>query len=191
MCDNVVKQLVASLRFRPGHAGGRLRQEEEFRGFVAEFLPTLLRGAYLLLRDIDLAEDAVQGTMLRVFRHWDDARVAPQAYSRRTLINICTDHWRRQHRRPQEVELAEETVQIEARSFSDALAEREALEQALEALPRQQREVLVLRFFFDLSVQQTAELLGLPEGTVKSAAHRGLERLRDLLSPPPKEVEQC
>lgn len=177
---------------RGGLSGRRLQHDEEFRRFAAEFLPTLLRGAYLLVRDIDLAEDAVQGTMLRVFRHWDDARTAPQAYSRKTLINLCRDQWRRQSRRPEEASFGESAAaEDHAGSFSDELAEREALEQALDALPKAQREILVLRFFFDLSVTQTAELLGVPEGTVKSATHRGLQQLRELLSPPHEEVEAC
>ena len=169
---------------RTGHFGGRLRRDEEFRQFAARFLPTLLKGAYLLMRDIDLAEDVVQGTMLSVFRHWDQARAAPEAYSRQTLINVCRDQWRRQKRRPQETSLGDANVIDTAASFSDALGERDALKQALDALRQQQREVLLLRFFFDLSVTETAGMLDIPEGTVKSAAHRGLQELRELLSPP-------
>lgn len=179
---------MATVRDRTGHFGGRLRRDEEFRQFADRFLPTLLKGAYLLMRDIDLAEDVVQGTMLSVFRHWDQARAAPEAYSRQTLINVCRDQWRRQKRRPQETSLGDANVIDTAASFSDALGERDALKRALEALPQQQHEVLLLRFFFDLSISQTAELLDIAEGTVKSAAHRGLQELRELLSPPPKEV---
>jgi RNA polymerase sigma-70 factor (sigma-E family) len=168
-----------------------LRQDDEFRRFAASFLPTLLRGAYLLLRDVDLAEDAVQGTMLRVFRHWDVARVAPEAYSRKTLINVCRDHWRRQGRRPQEAFAGDATPADGAVPFDELIEQRQALDQALGELPLQQREVLVLRFFFDFSVEQTAEALEIPEGTVKSSTHRGLEHLRGLLSPARPEVEAC
>jgi RNA polymerase sigma-70 factor (sigma-E family) len=178
------------VRDRTGHFGGRLRGDEEFRQFAAGFLPTLLKGAYLLMRDVDLAEDVVQGTMLRVFRHWDQARAAPEAYSRQTLINVCRDHWRRQKRRPKESTLGDANVIDTAASFSEALGERDAILQALDALPQQQREVLLLRFFFDLSVIQTAELLDIAEGTVKSSAHRGLQELRELLSSPPEEVNR-
>jgi RNA polymerase sigma-70 factor (sigma-E family) len=162
-----------------------LHSDDEFRQFAKAQLPSLLRGAYLLLRDIDLAEDVVQATMLRVFRHWRDARVAPEAYSRKALINICRDHWRRQQRLPPEV-LGEDLDHIEERApaFSHRLAEREAMTAALDRLPDLQREVLVLRFYFDFSVAQTAEMLDLPEGTVKSATHRGLSELRVLLEEP-------
>ena len=159
-----------------------LRSDEEFRQFAKAQLPSLLRGAYLLLRDVDLAEDVVQATMLRVFRHWRDARQAPEAYSRTALINICRDHWRRQQRLPPEV-LGEDVDHIEehAPAFSQRLAERQAMTAALDRLQDLQREVLVLRFYFDFSVAQTAEMLHLPEGTVKSATHRGLSELRALL----------
>ncbi len=179
------------MRSDDGSAGRQLRHDDEFRQFAAAFLPTLLRGAYLLLRDIDLAEDAVQGTMLRVFRHWGVARVAPEAYSRKTLVNVCRDHWRRQSRRPQEVSGNAETQPNEATSFSRDLEEREELAQALGELTRLQREVLVLRFFLDLSVAETAAVLDVPEGTVKSAAHRGLEQLRGLLGSADEEVRHA
>ena len=170
----------------------RFSHDEEFRDFASQFLPTLLRGAYLLLRDIDLAEDAVQGTMLRVFRHWHDARVAPEAYSRKTLVNVCRDHWRRVGRRPKEVhEEGMPGAMEDPSSFTTVLEERAALAQALEALTDVQREVLVLRFFLDFSVAETADLMEVPEGTVKSATHRGLEHLRHLLEPPPEEVTAC
>ncbi len=75
--------------------------------------------------------------------------------------------------------------------FSEEWDDREALEQALGELPHPQHEILVLRFFFDFSVAQTAELLDIPEGTVKSSTHRGLEQLRNLLSPPSSEAKAC
>lgn len=161
----------------------RLEQDREFRKFVADFLPTLLRGAYLLTHDVDLAEDVVQGTLLRVFRRWDHARENPEAYTRQTLISVCRDHWRRQRRRPLEVPEHEASIAGRTASFSEDVERREALDQALAALPYLQREVLVLRYFFDFSVTQTAELLDVPEGSVKSATHRGLEQLRGLLAP--------
>lgn len=148
----------------------------------------LLKVAYVLLADIDQAEDAVQETLMRVFPHWTDARMAPEAYSRRTLINVCRDHWRRQGRRPREILGGAPGAADGSSSFSDKVELRDAIVQALAELPQQQREVLVLRFMLDLSVAQTAELLAMPEGTVKSSVHRGLGQLRDLLEPP-EEVE--
>lgn len=163
-----------------------LEQDHEFRQFATGFLPTLLRAAYLLMGDLDLAEDAAQATMLRVFRHWDRARAAPEAYSRTALVSVCRDYWRRQHRRPQEVAEEEATTDDRTISFSEDVDRREALSQALSSLPSVQREVLVLRYFLDCSVERTAELLGMPPGTVKSSTSRGLQQLRRLLTSTPE-----
>ncbi len=158
-----------------------LRDDDEFQDFAAAFLPTLLKGAYLLLRDIDLAEDAVQGTLLRVFRHWPEARDAPEAYSRVALVNVCRDHWRRLGGRPREAL----TERLEARArnpFEDGAAERQSLDSALATLGSPEREILILRFFLELSVVETATVLGIAEGTVKSSTSRGLMQLRGLLT---------
>jgi RNA polymerase sigma-70 factor (sigma-E family) len=171
-------------------AGDRGSAGREFRRFVVDFSPTLLRGAYLLLHDASLAEDAVQATLLRVFRRWDRAQAAPEAYSRQTLISVCRDQWRRQQRRLVEIPAGMTPTAGDEVSFTEAVERRQALDQALEALPGAQREVLVLRFFFDLSVAETAALLKVAEGTVKSATHRGLEQLRELLSSS-REVNPC
>lgn len=166
------------------------QRDEEFRRFAASSLTALVRSAYLLVGDRDLAQDAVQGTMLRVHDHWADARRAPVAYSRQTLINICRDYWRRQHRRPREVLVSGDgsigapdpaLVQIE---------DRETLVWALGELPQLRREVLVMRFFGDFSVGETAQVLQIPEGTVKSSTSRGLQELRLLLESAAEE-EAC
>lgn len=78
--------------------------------------------------------------------------------------------------------MTDKPVERRTASFTDRMEQREALDQALGTLTSPQREVLVLRFFFDLSVAQTAEVLAVAEGTVKSATHRGLVQLRELLS---------
>jgi RNA polymerase sigma-70 factor (sigma-E family) len=154
-----------------------------FERFVLDFTPTLLRGAYFLLRDLNLAEDAVQTTMLRTSQHWRRASAAPQAYSRQVLINVCREHWRRQASRPQEVRSPDDALDHHSASFTDEIHQRAALDHALSGLVSQQREILVLRFFFDLSVEQTATLLEIAPGTVKSATHRGLQQLREILAP--------
>lgn len=137
-----------------------------------------------MLRDSGAAEDVTQSALLRTFRHWDRARTAPEAYSRRVLINLCRNHWRDERRHPVG-ELADrhECPVIASATDVEAVDDRLALDGALAALSDQQREVLVLRFFLDLAVPQTAELLSLPEGTVKSATHRGLAALRKILEP--------
>jgi RNA polymerase sigma-70 factor (sigma-E family) len=166
----------------------RTREEAEFREFVAERAPQLLRAAYLLLRDVETAEDVVQTTLLRTFRHWSRAREAPEAYSRRVLVNLCHNQWRSRGRHP-ETTMEGETVVIDpVVSESARVEDRLMLDTVLGQLPPRQRAALVLRFYLDLSVTETAALLELPEGTVKSATHRGLDRLRELLDDQPQEV---
>jgi len=196
--SSALKRVVAPFRSNGPTAGGPLDRDDEFRRFASRFLPTLLKGAYLLLHDVDVAEDAVQGTMLRVFMHWESARAAPEAYSRKTLLNVCRDYWRR--RDPgmrklrlalQEAQATESEIGSQVASFTDAVAERDALVRALRALPERQRDVLTLRFFFDLSVEDVAELLEIPEGSVKSAASRGTKKLHEELRPPQAELDEC
>jgi RNA polymerase sigma-70 factor (sigma-E family) len=181
---------VAMAMTRAARRHGASADNAEFSRFARSFSTQLLQAAYLLLGELPLAEDAVQTTMFRVYRRWNSAHANPEAYSRQTLINVCRDHWRRQSRRVTEVAPAEFEVTDRAPAFSEALHQRDALKQALRALPDLQREVLVLRFYFDFSLAQTAEALDVAEGTVKSAAHRGLNQLRALLAPT-EEVESC
>jgi RNA polymerase sigma-70 factor (sigma-E family) len=170
----------------------RVAEADAFRAFVAGYSPTLERAAFLLLRDRSAAEDVVQSTLLRTFRRWKRAQAAPEAYSQRVLINLCHDHWRHRRRHP-EPETLEQGAHVPASAvdLTDRVAQRQALEQAMTGLSPQQREVLVLRFYLDLSVAETAERLRIPEGTVKSCAHRGLAQLRDLLPMPDKETSHA
>jgi RNA polymerase sigma-70 factor (sigma-E family) len=168
---------------------GRRRDEVEFREFVERASATLLRAACLLLHDRDGADDAVQQTLLRTFRRWDRARESPEAYSHSVLVNVCRNHWRDQRRRPIGTPLESEHEPLAAvRDKTPEVEDHLMLEQALAKLPGQQREVLVLRFFLDLSVAETARILGTQDGTVKSATHRGLESLRKLLNDQTQEV---
>lgn len=161
----------------------RRSDDAAFSRFAQEFSPTLLRAAYLLLGDRAAAEDAVQLTLLRTYRRWSQARASPAAYSRRALVNICRDHRRHDRRHPQ-AQLPADDSELPAGcdALPDAVEERDALARALAELTPQQRAVVVLRFYLDQSVGDTAELLGIPEGTVKSLASRALAHLRDQMS---------
>jgi RNA polymerase sigma-70 factor (sigma-E family) len=172
--------------------GADVAEADAFRAFVAGYSPTLLRAALLLLRDRAAAEDVVQSTLLRTFRRWKRAREAPEAYSQKVLVNLCHDHWRHRRRHPESDTLEHgEQVPAPQVDLTDRLAQRQALERAMANLTSRQREVLVLRFFLDLSVAETAERLRIPEGTVKSCAHRGLAHLRDSLPMPEKETHHA
>jgi len=166
-------------------------REEAFTLFAETASASLLRAAYVLLGTREEAEDAVQLTLLRTLRRWDRAKNAPAAYSRAVLVNICREHWRHGARHPEVTGLAADAGTLAVVTpFTDAVDRRRVLVGALRRLPVVQREVLVCRYLLDATVAETAAALSLPEGTVKSAASRGLGQLRGLLSADEKEARR-
>lgn len=134
--------------------------------------PALLRLARLLTGSSAVAEELVQEALLVVQQRWSELD-NPAAYARRALVNLCHSHHRRR--------AVERRHRVDR--FEPALP-RDIDETwiAILRLPVDQRAVLVLRFYEDLSVEQTADLLDKPIGTVKSLQHRALERLKKELS---------
>lgn len=169
-------------------------RDPAFETFVLASSTRLLRSAQLLAAgDHGAAEDLLQMTLLRVARRWPAARQAPEPYARRVLVNLSRDAHRRAGRRVAETAL--DDAEASAAGHRDpadaaaALAGRDAVIAALAQLPARQREVLVLRFYADLSVSATAAATGASEGTVKSYTSRALARMRELLADPiPVEV---
>lgn len=158
-------------------------REAEFTEFVEAASAPLLRAALVLLRTREEAEDALQLTLLRTFRRWDRAREAPEAYSRTVLVNVCRERWRHRARHPELTgALTDVGSQVVVASFAEAVDRRRVLVRVLRRLPAVQREVLVFRYLLDATVAETATALGIAEGTVKSAASRGLDQLRMLMS---------
>jgi RNA polymerase sigma-70 factor (sigma-E family) len=153
-----------------------------FEKFASHAAPALLRTAFLLCGDRGTAEDLVQATLLRVFRRWHQVRESPQAYAHKTLVNLSRDRRRGLRRRPPEAQDHERPDEATSDEV-EGLLERDAVAAAVRCLPRRQREVLVLRFFLDLSVADTAAALGMREGTVKGYTARALARMRELISP--------
>jgi RNA polymerase sigma-70 factor (sigma-E family) len=159
------------------------RDQQAFEVFVGKASSRLLRTAYLLSGDRGHAEDLVQTALFRTARRWPHARSQPEAYARRVLVNLAKDRWRTRGRRVAEVaEVAEVALAADvAWPEGDGVLEREHLLAAVRTLPAGQRAVLVLRFFDDLSVADTAAALDCSEGTVKSQTSRALDRLRSVL----------
>jgi RNA polymerase sigma-70 factor (sigma-E family) len=152
---------------------------QEFEDFVRARSAALLRTAYALAGDYGHAEDMLQTTLLRTARHWPAARDAPEAYARQVLVNLCRDRWRWLRRRPPETALADETGPVGALDGpAEQVSQHMSIIAALARLPASQRRVIVLRFLEDQSVADTASLLGITQGTVKSHAARGLRSLR-------------
>lgn len=149
---------------------------DSFTEFVVTRRPALLRAAVLLTGDPAEAEDLVQTALARVAVRWS-AVVAggdPEPYVRRTMYHAHVSAWR--HRRRGVVEVAHPAPEVAA--HPDEADVRLSVELALRRLTRRQRAVLVLRFFEDQTEAQTAALLGIGLGTVKSTTRDALARLR-------------
>jgi len=155
--------------------------EAEFRQFVAARSAALLRTAYLLVGDWAHAEDLLQATLTKTYLAWrrlgEIESVEP--YARRVLVTTATSWWRRRWHgeRP--------TAVIPDRAAPDRFderIERQALWRHVRALPARQRAVLVLRFYEDLTEAETARVLGVAVGTVKSQCARALASLRSQLA---------
>jgi RNA polymerase sigma-70 factor (sigma-E family) len=144
--------------------------------------PSLVRLAAMLLDDSHAAEDVVQDAYVRVATRHHRLRDPHKAlaYLRQTVVNLARNSLRRRlvARRH-----AESSLPAAASAEDDAIDrfERQAVVQGLRALSRRHREVLVLRYYLECSVEETAELLGLSTGSVKAYASRGFQRLKALL----------
>ncbi|MDX8034080.1 SigE family RNA polymerase sigma factor [Lentzea sp. BCCO 10_0856] len=153
----------------------------DFDRFVLDRSTALLRTAVLLVGDVGHAEDILQTALMRLATRWTSVHTAPEAFIRQVLVNLARDRWRRARRRVSEQELTNAGVVTGGRDPADTVADRDAVRRALARLPGRQREVVVLRFFAELSVAETAEALRTSEGTVKAHTSRAVARLRELL----------
>ena len=156
----------------------RAEDREAFAAWVHARRHGLLRSTFLLTGDLHHAEDLLQDALLKVALHWPQVRDGnPDAYIRTILFR---DHvsWLRRRRAVPVAQLPETS----AVSDTDATERQLMLESALGALTKKQRAVIVLRFFDDLTERQTAAVLGVTIGTVKSQTSTALERLRTRVS---------
>ncbi|HEY3514794.1 MULTISPECIES: SigE family RNA polymerase sigma factor [Kribbella] len=153
-------------------------RDREFAEFVEETSTALRRTAFLVVGDRHRADDIVQDAFYKLYLAWPKVRRAgnPFAYARRVVVNAAYDGGRRPWRR--EVAIADLPDRTEPDDFTAGHAERDEVLEVLRSLGPRQRACVVLRYYEDLSVEQTAEILGCSEGTVKSQASRGLETLR-------------
>ncbi|GHJ17695.1 SigE family RNA polymerase sigma factor [Micromonospora sp. AKA38] len=151
--------------------------EEEFREFVAARSGALLRTAYLLAGDWATAEDLLQTALTKTYLAWKrlGGIDAIEPYARRVLVNTSTSWWRRRWHGERPTEVLPERAGVDEIEHQ---LDRDALWRHLQALPARQRAVLVLRFYEDMSEAQTAALLEISPGTVKSQTSRALNTLR-------------
>ena len=161
--------------------------EAEFEAYVTLDGGRLLGFALLLAGDYQDAEDLVQVALLRSAGRWPTARQNPEGYTRTVLVNLARDRWRVRRRRQPETLIADAALlpSPAARDSAAAVLDRQSLLRACRLLPAAQRAVLVLRFWEDRSIEETAAVLGCSPGTVKSHTHRALRRLRAVLGDAP------
>jgi RNA polymerase sigma-70 factor (sigma-E family) len=153
-------------------------EEDEFRAFVGVRMDRWRRAAYLLCHDWHTADDLVATAVGKLYRHWRRVSTAdnPEAYAQRVL----TRAWLDERRRPWRREHPAEVLPDAGWTPPDRSGDRDRLVHLLAELGPRQRAVVVLRFYFDRSVEETAEQLGISAGTVKSQSARALETLRAL-----------
>ena len=146
---------------------------EGFAEFVVARQAALLRTAYLLTGNAHDAEDLVQTTLIKVVPQWRRIGDNPEPYVRRVLVNENVSRWRRRRWREETTDELPETL-----AASPDHVELMAVRSALAGLARQQRAVLVLRYYEGWTEAEIADQLGISPGTVKSHARDGMARLR-------------
>ena len=152
-----------------------MAEEAAFNEFVASRSGALMRTAYLLTRDHQLAEDLLQTALFKAAKAWDRIEGEPEFYVRRILYTQNASWWRRRR----VAEVAPTPYSDTARPGIDVDL-HVVLARALGQLTSKQRTVLVLRYFEDLTETETARVLGVHVSTVKSTHRQALGRLRSL-----------
>jgi len=146
--------------------------------FCAALHPRILGMLTLLVGDADVAQDLTQETLGRVWARWSEVREMsnPHAWAHQVALNLARSRWRRvaAERRARSRMEGMAAAPAEGADVADVLAVRTAV----SALPRRQRTTLVLRYWSDLSVEETAQLLQCSPGTVKSQTAAAIRRLR-------------
>ena len=151
---------------------------EAFTSLAFELSDRLFAVAHRILRDFDSAGDALQVTLLRLWRDLPSLRDPDliEAWAYRVLVRSCHDQLRRQRRRAPTLHLlpADESEP----DASAAVADREQLERAFRTLSTEQRAAIVLQYYRGLTLDEIAEILRVPVGTVRSRLHYAKRALR-------------
>lgn len=154
-------------------------QESAYAAYVEERWRDLVRAAVFLGADVHEAEDLAQLTLVRCYAGWDRVSGADNrdAYVFRMLVNALRDVRKsRWWRSRSDVDL-ESGLHARTEDGSDAYAVADAVQRAMAGLSKVNREVVVLRYFVQLTEAQTAAALGVPVGTVKSRLSRAMAAL--------------
>jgi RNA polymerase sigma-70 factor (sigma-E family) len=148
---------------------------DDFVAWVSGAHGPLLRSAFLVTGSEALAEDLVQEAMIKVAARWSRLRAGnPTAYARTILHRDHVSWWRRRREIP-----VADGLERPVAYDGDLVERRIVVRDAMALLTRRQRTVIVLRYFDDLTERETAEVMGVAIGTVKSQASAALRRLRE------------
>jgi RNA polymerase sigma-70 factor (sigma-E family) len=154
-------------------------RDAEFTAYLHARQPSLLRTAYLLTGDKHQAEDILQTSLAKLYLAWDKVndRNSIDAYVRRIMVNENNSLWRRGWKKREYA--AERLPEGDPHhdSYDEGLGS--ALWQVVQTLPPKARAVVVLRYYEQLSEAETADVLGISVGTVKSQSSRALASLRE------------
>jgi len=171
-----VEQLELVKRARRG-------DHDAFAVLAGSALARLDAAARLIVRDTELARDAVQDAMLKAWRELPTLREPERfdAWLHRLTMRACIDAARRQRRRVTEVALTP-VCDPSVADGTAAVNDRDLLDRVLRRLEPEQRAILVLRYYLDLSLPDAADALGIPLGTAKSRLHRSLIAVRSCVT---------
>ena len=163
-------------------------RDAEFTEYVSARQSWLRRVAYLLCGDWHRADDLVQSAITKLYAHWHRAGKADSvdAYARRTLVNTYLAEQRSGWAKWTVLHRFGGGSAVDPEPDPAAIADLDLgldLKTALSRLPPRQRATVVLRFYCDMSIEQTAHAMGCSTGNVKSQSSRGLATLRHLLDP--------
>jgi RNA polymerase sigma-70 factor (sigma-E family) len=155
-------------------------RDSEYIEYVTAKIPWLRKVAHLLCQDWHGADELTQATITQLYVNWRKVRVADNidGYARAVLVRVFLAERRTGWAR--RVRVVEELPEV--RTSAPDVATQLMVRRALRAVPARQRATLVLRFYCDLTVEQTAQAMGCSVGTVKSQTARGLLSLRDHLA---------
>jgi len=166
---------------------------DAFSVLVRASYPRLHGAARLILRDSERAQDAVQEALVQAWKHVRALRDpdAWDAWLHRLTVHACYRMARQVKRRAQvELHVMPDLDSAEPFDFSMSVAERDRMDRAMGLIAIDQRAVMVLHFYVDLSLPQVANVLDIPVGTAKSRLHRGLEAIRAALAAEPVPLDQ-
>jgi RNA polymerase sigma factor (sigma-70 family) len=154
---------------------------EDLEAFIAREHPRLLGTISLVLGDAAVAEEVVQEALVAVASRWRRVRgmAAPGAYAHRTAMNLATSAVRR--RGAERRARARAGFEVTTVHHDPDTADRLAVRAAVRDLPAAQREAVVLRWFLQLSVDETAARMGRSNQAVRNLTHRAVRQLRQVL----------